>query len=84
MRRLLVLPAVLSVSGCAALAEAVRGVADFTVGTPPPDPSIVTEAVKWIPEPWNYVATALGGSLIGVWGWLYRRRLLKADPTKVE
>lgn len=54
------------------------------LGTAPPPPEIIDQATKWLPEPWGALAGALGGAAVGVWGYLYRRRLLKADPAKVD
>lgn len=71
-------------AGCGTIQEATRAVSDAVIGMPPPDPSVLTAPAAAVPEPWNIVLTGVGGAVLGVWGWLYRRRLLKTDPNKVE
>lgn len=77
-------PLLLALGGCAAVGETVKQGADLMFGSAPPPPEIIETATKFLPEPWGTVAGAVGGALVGVWGYLYRRRLLKTDPAKVD
>lgn len=72
------------VSGCGTVEPAVRGTVDAVFGGPTSPEAAIAPVAAVLPEPWNIVVTGLGGAIIGVGAWLYRRRLLKADPTKVD
>lgn len=76
----------LGVTGCAAIESATRSTTDYLFGSPAGEQAIntATGAVAALPAPWNAVATGLLGALVGVGGYLYRRRLLKADPSKID
>lgn len=76
----------LGMTGCAAIESATRNTTDFVFGTPAGEQVVetVTGAVAGLPPPWNFVATALVGGVVGVGGWLYRRKLLKTDPAKID
>ena len=76
----------LGVTGCAAIESATRSTTDFVFGTPGGEQAVntVTTVAAGLPPPWNFVATAVVGSLVGIGGWVYRRKLLKTDPAKID
>ena len=73
-------------TGCAALESGVRSSTDFVFGTPGGEQVVntVTGVAAGLPPPWNFVATGIVGAIVGVGGWVYRRRLLKTDPAKID
>lgn len=76
----------LTVAGCGTLESGVRQGTDFIFGSPQGQQAVdtATQIASGIPAPWNFVAVGLIGMVTGVGGWLYRRRLLRADPSKVD
>ena len=74
------------VTGCAAIESATRSTTDFVFGTPGGEQvmNTATGVAAGLPPPWNFVATAIVGSLVGIGGWVYRRKLLKTDPAKID
>ena len=73
-------------TGCAALESATRNTTDFIFGTPSGQDVVntVTGVAAGLPPPWNIVISAVVSAVAGVGLWNYRRRLLKADPTKID
>lgn len=76
----------LGVTGCAAVESATRSTTDFVFGTPGGQQAVdtATAVAAGLPPPWNFIATAIVGGLMGVGGWVYRRKLLKTDPAKID
>lgn len=86
MKTLAVAASGMFLGGCAALESGVRGGTDLLFGSPQGQQIIdtATGAASALPPPWNIIVTGVVSMVGGVGLWNYRRRLLKADPTKVD